>query len=407
MNHPLTLRTEYFIILPSAESFCATSADFMKLLTIDHRITIDGNKLSTEKFTCNIDVKSGEIRDKSERYFQIDFVAIIEDNTELAIDNFTEMLRIVRSVISKAQDDKSQASPETLWDDISAYYSSIAYPIINDIENTLRKLIANFMLMNVGRGWINETAPKDFKEVLQKSQRQNRDNQLHQVDFIDLANFLLKPYARKTPEQLYEILRKSSGRLSPKELDECVPISNWQRYFSKIVECDDDYLKSRWNKLYELRCQVAHNANFSKADLEQVRQLISEVKPKIVDAIGKLPEIRVPAEEVEIVAESAAANVHFIYGQWLATWQDLEGVIMKAGLTSGIDTGRHSVFSVVQHLYQKGIIAKELTSSLLEIIKTRNYLVHGKRGEFSMEELEDQVPIMVSIAKTLIKTIWA
>src|SRR5206468_2850175 len=81
---------------------------------------------------------------------------------------------------------------------------------------------------------------------------------------------------------------------------------------------------SRWKELYELRCLVAHNAMLTKADIEKIERLVSQVRPKLVEAINNLPSVSVPADQMEAVAESAVRNVSESLGCFITIWQRLE-----------------------------------------------------------------------------------
>src|SRR5262249_55881546 len=109
-------------------------------------------------------------------------------------------------------------------------------------------------------------------------------------------------------------------------LQDFIPQSNWKRYFGGLVDCDDSYLDSRWKKLYELRCKVAHNALMTGKDLEDAQKLIAEVKPKLLDAIAKLPRVTVPREGVELVGEPAAGGVNAVVGDFIPFGQLLVAV---------------------------------------------------------------------------------
>jgi hypothetical protein len=62
-------------------------------------------------------------------------------------------------------------------------------------------------------------------------------------------------------------------------LKDLIPQSIWKRCFADLVDCEDLYLKTCWEKLDELRCKVAHNALMTAKYLEDTQKLISEVKP--------------------------------------------------------------------------------------------------------------------------------
>jgi hypothetical protein len=91
-------------------------------------------------------------------------------------------------------------------------------------------------------------------------------------------------------------------------LKDYIPQSNWARYFSALVDCEDSLLEKRWLELYELRCMVAHNAIVGRADYDHIVKLSSDLTQIIEQAINKLPDVRVPADEVETVADQAASR---------------------------------------------------------------------------------------------------
>ena len=142
-------------------------------------------------------------------------------------------------------------------------FAKRAYPLIYDIENVMRRLIATFMLTTVGREWVAETLPQAVEVAVKKSKRQGDDyiNVLHRMDFSHLIEILVTPYSKRSSSELYGKLLSATSTDDLAQLREFVPQSNWKRYFSTIVSCEDSFLKKRWDALYELRCKVAHCGN--------------------------------------------------------------------------------------------------------------------------------------------------
>jgi hypothetical protein len=138
------------------------------------------------------------------------------------------------------------------------------------------------------------------------------------VDFIHLGALLFDPYSKGTSQELFAKLKDAKNPDDVKALQEFVPKSNWKRYFAKLVAWEDGQLKGRWEKLYLLRCKVAHNALMTGEDLEEIETLVGEVKPKLQEAIAKMSNVTVPPEEVERVAESAARTVNAAVGEFIA-----------------------------------------------------------------------------------------
>src|SRR5262245_34197029 len=144
---------EYLVIIGTDGTFCSTDAAFNQLLQVDTRLTLDGDQLhfchaaTGVGFSCGYQLRSGTVQGKPQRFFQLTFSAQADETApEAELEHFTALLKAVRTVVAKAHDNKAQAHPEVLWDDISAFYGRKAYPLLYEVENLMRKLIANFML---------------------------------------------------------------------------------------------------------------------------------------------------------------------------------------------------------------------------------------------------------------------
>lgn len=277
----MNLVTEYLIIFDKESSgalyhLCDNVDSFNKLMESGHDISIKNNVI-TYKNSINMtyQVETNKIGDKHQRFFHF---KITFDGDEKEIDDYLMLLHSIRSIIYS-----SGGQPETLWDDVSLYYSQKAYPLIHKIENLMRKLITYFMLTNIGKEWVTETSPAIVMEAIDKGKRKqyletqeqidkSKQKQyldvLYQIDFINLGDFLFKPYQVKDTKELLSLISKAKSQsdLNLDKLKDFVEKSNWERYFSKIVNCTDEYLDKRWKELYKIRCSVAHNALLNKEE---------------------------------------------------------------------------------------------------------------------------------------------
>jgi hypothetical protein len=299
---PVTV--EYLVLIDKTSTFCENAESFTSLLNVDSSINIRGGELTFQKRSrYAYAITSGEIDSKSQRYFHVK-IAASDCDTQETLDEFSAMLKKIRSAMSTLG-----GVPETLWDDISFHYSKIAYDVIYRVENLMRKLIANFMLVTVGAGWVKESAPKQVKEVIGKSKRKEYINILHTLDFIHLADLLLRPYSVATHDDIYSQLEDAKTIEELAAIKALIPQSNWRRYFSKIVDCKDEYLNTRWKDLYDLRCKVAHNSLVDKSDYEQINKIAGELVGKLEDALAKLPQVVVPQMEINQVTENALSDL--------------------------------------------------------------------------------------------------
>ena len=219
----------------------------------------------------------GKTTENQRVFFQLELGCSIEDDFE----GLRELSKIIRKLSAKANGEVT-----ILWDDLGIHYSVLAYPIISKLENLLRKLITKFMLTNIGNEWTKETLPAEVKSAVDKNKRPN-SNLLHQVDFIHLAEFLFKPYQSKLSSDLYSKLNnaKSLEDLNIEDLKNYVPRSNWERYFKRVVACEDEFLSKRWSKLYELRCLIAHNNFINKQDFDEINKISIEIEQPFLLAI--------------------------------------------------------------------------------------------------------------------------
>jgi hypothetical protein len=387
---------EYLAIFRRTDSFCDTSGAFIRLLLVNSEIAIDGGLIRFKnRATCAFQLSHGEITGKGQRFFQLKFTWEGDpDSSVEELPHFLSLLRAVRKVVAD-----TGGEVETLHDDLSSHYAQKAYPLIHDIENLMRRLIANFMLLNVGIEWTVEALPNEVEEAVrnnrrrptdneQPEKRENRDylNILYLLDFIHLGNILFDAYSKKTTTDLYLKLKEAKTVADVSALQDFIPRSNWTRYFAQIIQCDDSYLESRWKKLYLLRCIVAHNAMMTQQQFLEIERLIGEVKPKLLEALGKLPQVTVPLGEVELVAESAARNANAAVGEFVAFWQQMEAAVVRRAEAQGLK-GSGTVLSP-GYLHERHILHGANIELYDRIRRLRNRIVHGPSPGVPVEEIQ-------------------
>jgi hypothetical protein len=381
---------EYLIILPKADSFCDSIDGFNRLLQVDSDIKMKGGGVidyQRDAFSCGYEITGGEVAGKDQRFFHLRFsLESTSSITQAKVDRFATFLKKVRGIIAKAG-----GQAETLRDDISFYYSKKAYALVHEIENLMRKLIANFMLVTVGKEWVTETSPSEVQEAINRSKRKDYLNVLHTIDFIQLADFLVKPYSKKSIQDLHCKLKGAQKLEEFKALKAYIPESNWTRYFAKLVACDDSFVSKRWAELYDLRCKVAHNALVTKTDYERITELVDELRGPLEEAINKLPQVSVPKEELELVAENAATTVSEFYGKYITAWTMLERDLLQRCHELGYtDPARgYNQPGVLIDLLRKGAQIKADEADRLSALReVRNRIVHDASASFTKAEME-------------------
>jgi len=388
-----TFRVEYLIIIESKDSFCSSVASFNHLLKSNDDIDIKANRLIYKDLACDYEVQTGSTNNDAERFFHIWITC--QDVAKL--DVFEEMLRAIRVLLSKA----GNKQPQVLWDDISLHYANKSYPVIHDIENLMRKLITKFMLTNIGLGWTKEAIPQEVIDSIRVKDKNTIQNYLYEVDFIQLSNFLFKEYSTANTKRLLDKIcqAKLITEIDIDELKSLVPSSNWERYFSPIVKCDSDFLKVRWEKLYELRCKVAHNKLVTKSDHEEIKSLVDETKPKLQSAIESLEQLQISQEDREQVADNVASSISDLYAEFINYWQHSHTLLYELALLTASEEekprlipARNNIRSLLNILAKKKqVISRGLRSRMLELFKFKNVIVHNSDVVFPEENIKQRI----------------
>lgn len=357
------INVEYLVTIEGSESFCNSKSSFNNLLQINTNIKVINDNI---EYSGIIIKYSNELYNMEEciKIFHLKF-----ESNGIKIDIFEKFLREVRQILNKISDNNIQV----LWDGISYYYSIKAYPVFYTIENLMRKLLTKFMFINVGNGWDKDNIPSEVQKSIDSKKGNDTYNYLYKTDFIDLSYFLFDKYANKPAKDLIDDL------INDKEInkDDYIPKSNWERYFNKIVNCENDFLKNRWKKLYDLRCKVAHNNKFGKNDYKNTIELVKEVEPKIIEAIDKLSKVIVDNNEKKILTENIISNINELIGEYVLQYNELERNITKyCELVNIKDIKKTSVRHEVKLLYDNKHIDASKYESIFNLINFRNKLVH-------------------------------
>lgn len=373
-----TYKVEYLTIINSKEDFCKSVNSFNSYLQSYDNLEVSGGCIRFGGAAFLYDVEFGDIIENVQRYFHLKFVC--EDKRNL--ENFKSMLRSVRTLLAKA----SSKPPEVLWDDVSSELSGRAYPIVHELENLMRKLITKFMFIKIGVSWTKDAVPKEVSESIKLKKEVASHNYLYEVDFIQLSNFLFKEYSTANSRKLVEKLgvAKKIEELDLVELQELVPRSNWERYFSPIVSCKIEYLQPRWERLYVLRCMVAHNNLMSDSDFKEVCLLASEVKEKLAQALDGVDKIQVTKEQKADVAENLAGEINSHFADFINAWNSCVQLIYQLAYTLDVKAVSETfadeqdlVLELIGTMSDKGILDKSESMLLLSMAKIRNNIVHS------------------------------
>jgi len=301
------LKTEFLILVPSDESFCNSKKAFVDFLKVETLLSVSNQKISYRRTTKGREIVSAKFRvetnmvqSKKERYFHL----VLECQDDSLVDEFSELCEKIKSISGRIH--PGATAINTIWDDIGRIYAEKSYPLINEVENLMRKLIAKFMLINVGMTWSKDAInPELFKKIEDFNEEEIYLNDLYKLDFIHLEQVLFEKKRDISLDELDRLLQKTNFDAEDKEkILKYVPRSNWEKYFSSLIDEKDSSFKEKWKIIYKLRNKVAHNRNITKSEFNQIKGLSLKIKDIINNAIEKLGEIDLNEEDRELIIYS-------------------------------------------------------------------------------------------------------
>jgi hypothetical protein len=315
----------------------------VEFLKVDSLIGIAGQRISykrspkaKELVSAKFRIETDLIKSKQERYF----IIVLEASSESDMDDFNELCDKVRSIVERMS--PGNTTINTLWDDVGRAYAEKAYPLINEIENLMRRLIAKFMLITVGVNWSKDTIHPDlFKKIDNFNDDDPYVNDLFKLDFIHLKEVLFGKKRDISTDELDRLLSKTE--FSPEDhetLKKYLPKSNWEKYFSSVIDENSNSIDTKWALLYKLRNKVAHNRHVKRSDFEKIRGLCDKLKEIINKASAKLGEIDINEEDRDLIiyaynSESPAA-IGFLSEKSTAEYYANQGYAVNYSARNGL-----------------------------------------------------------------------
>jgi len=161
------------------------------------------------------------------------------------IDEFAELGDKIKQISTRINPESTVVN--TLWDDVGRSYAYQAYPLINEVENLMRKLISKFMLINVGMNWSKESMHPDlFKKIENYEEEDLNLNDLYKLDFIHLSQVLFQKKRDISLDELDRVLSKTKFSAKDQEkILKYVPVSNWEKHFSVLLGEDSQGLEAK------------------------------------------------------------------------------------------------------------------------------------------------------------------
>jgi hypothetical protein len=304
----MEIYVEYLLPFDSSNGVCSDEVAFLSLIGSNSNISI---KKSKHLFVfSDTDIKYSITWHTVEKMDTTIFNVKLSSPSDIQV--FKKFLRTFRSTIGP----HVKSNIQILWNGISFEWCKELYPKIYETENQFRKLISKFMLENLGMGWYKKTVPQKVHESIKNQNYRPDHNILYQVDFIQLSTFMFSEYTIKPITELPDLLKAliEKREFTPDQVDQIqdyIPISNWDRYFKDIVKYESEVLKGKWEALYEIRCIVAHNNEINEEQYDNGINLCKELSQYFNEAIHKMTEINIPENRKELISLKTINTAHY------------------------------------------------------------------------------------------------
>lgn len=195
-----------------------------------------------------------------------------------------------------------------LRDDISTKISNDIYPLINQVENLLRRYLVKFFTQKIGVEWWEVTAPKSFTEKIGARKGNEKyfsvlvDTDVMLIDFDDLGELIYKQSTGFNKQE--NIIARVMNSETVEDLNNLKQElqGNYTKYFKEAFQ--DNNFEKKWKTLFEIRNKVAHNNLFVNSDFETTKQLVEDLTKIINDAEAKIDEFKFSIEEQEALRQA-------------------------------------------------------------------------------------------------------
>jgi len=329
------LKIEYLLI-KTDNDFCSTTEQFKSLLLSNKRISMNETSIQFSGVSLGFTLTEQAVVWKKKKEIIFYFSVSAEEDNIDKLEDFDILLHRINDNCG------CQFIINTIWDDVSVYYTNQLYPSMVEVENLLRKVIYRFMIKTAGSAWFENTVPNDVKAAILKAAEKNRmeelplENQLYLADFIQLGWFFFEKYTTRPLNQnsIQELRRIVDEKETSEEklksfLETYEAKSNWERYFAEKIEVDR--LNDKWQELYGYRNCVAHAKRMSSKEFEIACLRINEVKTAFEKCLDHIDDVEMTEEEAEAVQEVAKETISRPQKQYRTSWG-----VQYPGVISGL-----------------------------------------------------------------------
>lgn len=194
-----------------------------------------------------------------------------------------------------------------LHDDVSTEISNEIYPLVNKIENLLRRYLIKFFTQKIGVDWWTVTASRLLTDKMSSRKGNEKvfsqlvDTDVTLIDFDDLGELIYKQSSGfNTQENIIKRIMETKSLEGLESLKQELQ-GNYSKYFKTAFQ--DNQFDKKWKKLFEIRNKVAHNNLFVCDDLNNAKQLVTDLTKIINEAEEKIEEFKFSVEEQEAIRQ--------------------------------------------------------------------------------------------------------
>lgn len=297
-------KIEYVFFISSDCAVCKNKAKLKSFLS-SSELALVKEELSLDNECCKIKITEKKTKNSDGIVYTVVF-SVDSDKEPV------KLLKTFRQVICSIKDNsQKKVTILELQNDFAKSRSEKLYTNIYTLENTMRRLISRFMLESLGMEWFDAT-PQDVKKSVKDNEYKWNNDCLYHLDFIQLSYFLTTPYADNNDnllEELKKCITNGFSESDKEKLKSFIPKNNWDRYFKELVSCDSKKFKSMWEKLYDYRCDIAHNRIIANEGYEDCLRRCNEMQKIIDEAIAKLDKVEISEQEKRNTAERTLDGV--------------------------------------------------------------------------------------------------
>lgn len=234
------------------------------------------------------------IDSENANYFTIE---IYQDNGINYLELFDKFINEIIDVQRDMQDQKFFI----LEDGISMYYASKAYPLLFKTETILRSFITETMCFFGSQNWGSSIGQQLIKGI----HKDYQNDVLYSSDFNQLKIFLTKLYKEEDEDNILDSLRKRVEEIDAVNNENAFleirdfirkkkPYTIWNRFVKKYAGArwEKEQFEKKMDRLYSLRCKIAHSNKFTKENFLEFEKLSTEMIEEMTNLTKKIETIK-------------------------------------------------------------------------------------------------------------------